>query len=168
MRLFVDGQVLNAGVALLGSGNGAGTGTFWANGQRKGTGMGSADDVEVIRRGFAAFSAGDMPTLNELFTEDAVWHAPGSGPLSGAKRGRDQILSFFGELMSRSDGTLTVTLDDVVGGDNHTISTNRNQASRGGQTLEQDAVIVFELRDGRVSEARQFFDDTARNDAFWS
>ena len=35
--------------------------------------MGSAEDVEVIRRGFAAFSAGDMATLNELFTEDAVW-----------------------------------------------------------------------------------------------
>ena len=44
---------------------------------------------------------------------------------------------------------------------------NRNQATRGSETLQQDAVIVFALRDGRVSEARQFFDDTARNDAFW-
>ena len=130
--------------------------------------MGSADDdVEVIRRGFAAFSAGDMATLNELFTEDAVWHVPGSGALSGTKQGRDGILSFFGELMARSEGTLTVTLDDVVGGDTHTVAMNRNQATRGSETLQQDAVIVFALRDGRVSEARQFFDDTARNDAFW-
>lgn len=34
---------------------------------------------------------------------------------------------------------------DVVGGDNHTVATNRNQASRGGQTLEQDADVT-ELR----------------------
>jgi hypothetical protein len=159
-------MVLNAGVALPGSGNGARTATVRANGPRRETAMGSADDVEVIRRGYAAFSAGDMATLNELFTEDAVWHVPGSGALSGTKEGRDGILSFFGELMSRSEGTLTVTLDDV-GGDKHTVAMNRNQASRGGQSLQQDAVIVFVLRDGRVSEARQFFDDTTRNDAFW-
>lgn len=30
--------------------------------------MGSESDVEVIRRGYAAFSAGEMATLNELFT----------------------------------------------------------------------------------------------------
>jgi hypothetical protein len=160
-------MVLNAGVALPGSGNGARTATVRANGPRRETAMGSADDVEVIRRGYAAFSAGDMATLNELFTEDAVWHVPGSGALSGTKEGRDGILSFFGELMSRSEGTLTVTLDDVVGGDTHTVAMNRNQATRGSETLQQDAVIVFVLRDGRVSEARQFFDDTTRNDAFW-
>lgn len=130
--------------------------------------MGSADDVEVIRRGYAAFSAGDMATLTELFTEDAVWHVPGDGPISGPKQGRDAILSFFGELMSRSEGTLTVTLDDVVGGDHHTVSMDRNQATRGGQSLQQDTVIVFELRDGRVSQARQFFDNTAVSDAFWA
>jgi uncharacterized protein len=130
--------------------------------------MSSESDVEVIRRGYAAFSAGDMATLNELFTEDAVWHVPGAGPLSGAKEGREDILSFFGELMSRSAGTLQVTLDDVVGGAQHTVALNRNQATRGSQTLQQNAVVVFQLRDARVREARQYFDDTARNDAFWS
>ena len=117
--------------------------------------MGSAaDDVEVIRRGFAAFIAGDMATLNELFTEDEAWHVPGSGAQSGTKQGRDGILSFFGELMARSEGTLTVTLDDVVGGDTHTVAMNWNQATRGSETLQQDAVSVFALRDGRVREAR--------------
>lgn len=130
--------------------------------------MSSETDVEVVRRGYAAFSAGDMATLNELFTEDAVWYVPGTGPLSGAKEGREVILSFFGELMSRSEGTLKVTLDDVVGGDHHSVALSRNQAIRGGQTLQQEAVVVFQLRDARVSEARQYFDDTARNDAFWS
>jgi ketosteroid isomerase-like protein len=129
--------------------------------------MGTTDDVDVVRRGFAAFSAGDMAALSGLLDENAVWHVPGSGSLSGTKQGRDEILSFFGELMTRSGGTLVVTLDDVVGGDNHTVALNRNQATRGANTLEQNAVIVFQLRDGRVSEARQFFDDTASNDKFW-
>src|SRR6476620_11285838 len=98
--------------------------------------MGATEDVEVIRRGYAAFSAGDLATLTELFTDDAVWHVPGSGSLSGTKHGRDEILSFFGELMTRSDGTLVVTLDDVVAGDKHTVALNRNQATRGARSLE--------------------------------
>ena len=129
--------------------------------------MGATEDMDVIRRGFAAFSAGDMATLQELFTEDAVWHVPGTGTLSGAKEGRDGILSFFGELVARSGGTLKVTLHDVVGGDDHTVAMSSNQATRDTNTLEQNAVIVFQLRDGRVAEARQFFEDTALNDAFW-
>jgi ketosteroid isomerase-like protein len=129
--------------------------------------MGTAEDVEVIRRGYAAFSAGDMGTLTELFADDAVWHVPGRGSLSGTKHGRDEILSLFGELMTRSDGTLVVTLDEVVGGENHTVALNTNRATRNSNTLEQNAVIVFQLRDGRVTAARQFFDDTATNDEFW-
>jgi uncharacterized protein len=129
--------------------------------------MGTTPDVEVIQRGYAAFSAGDMGTLTELFADDAVWYAPGRGSLSGTRRGRDEILSLFGELMTRSGGTLVVTLDEVVGGDNHTVALNTNRATRNGTTLEQEAVVVFQLRDGRVTEAHQFFDDTASNDEFW-
>src|SRR6476620_6860733 len=128
--------------------------------------MGKTDDVKVIRRGYAAFSAGDMATLTELFTDDAVWHVPGSGSLSGTKEGRDEILSLFGELMTRSGGTLVVTIDDVIAGDNHTVALNRNQATRDAHTLEQNAVIVFQLRDGRVSCARQVFGDHGQKHAF--
>ena len=130
--------------------------------------MGATGDIEVVRRGFAAFSAGDMATLNELFTDDATWLVPGTGPLSGAKEGRDAVLAFFGELMTRSGGSLKVELDDVVGGDDHTVAMSRNRASRDANTLDQRAVIVFTLRDGRVAEARQFFEDTALNDTFWA
>ena len=34
--------------------------------------MGTTEDVEVIRRGYAAFSAGDMATLTELFADDSA------------------------------------------------------------------------------------------------
>lgn len=130
--------------------------------------MGSQENAELVRRGYAAFSAGDMATLNELFTDDAVWHVPGSGELSGAKQGREAIMAFFGELMSRSAGTLKVTLQDVIGGDQHTIGLNDNYAERNGRVLDQEAVLVFQVRDGRVSEVRQFFEDTTATDEFWS
>jgi len=130
--------------------------------------MGTQENAELVRRGYEAFVAGDMATLNELFAEDAVWHVPGSGELSGAKQGREAIMSFFGELMTRSGGTLKVTLQDVIGGDAHTIGLNGNHAERNNKVLDQDAVLVFQVRDGRVSEVREFFEDTAANDEFWA
>lgn len=130
--------------------------------------MGTQDNADLVRRGYAAFSAGDMETLTELFAEDAVWYAPGSSPISGEKKGRDAILAFFGELMTLSNGTLKVTVQDVVAGPEHTIGLQRNYAERNNRTDDQDAVLVFTIRDGRVTAVQEFFEDTARNDHFWS
>ena len=42
--------------------------------------MSQQSNIDTIRRGYAAFSAGDMETLkNEVFTPDAVWVVPGNG-----------------------------------------------------------------------------------------
>jgi uncharacterized protein len=38
---------------------------------------------DLIRRGYDAFSSGDMDTLRELFHPDIVWHAPGRSQLAG-------------------------------------------------------------------------------------
>jgi len=130
--------------------------------------MGSEENAELVRRGYQAFIAGDMATLNELFAEDAVWHVPGTGELSGTKQGREAIMGFFGELMTRSGGTLKVTMQDVIGGEDHTIGLNANHAERNNKVLDQDSVLVFHLRDGRVSEVKQFFEDTAATDEFWA
>ncbi|MGX7677552.1 nuclear transport factor 2 family protein [Jatrophihabitans sp. DSM 45814] len=130
--------------------------------------MGSQENADLVRRGYAAFSAGDMATLSSLFADDAVWNVPGSGSLSGAKKGREAILGFFGELMSRSNGTVSVTVDDIVGGEEHTFGLSHNHAERGGNVLDQTAVLVFSVRDGQVTEVNEFFEDTTASDAFWS
>ena len=65
--------------------------------------MSQQSNIDTIRRGYAAFSAGDMDTLrNEVFTPDAVWAVPGNGYFSGAKEGVDAILQFFADTFERS------------------------------------------------------------------
>jgi uncharacterized protein len=130
--------------------------------------MGSEEDAKLIRRGYEAFSTGDMATLNELFAEDAVWHVPGTGSLSGPKQGRDAILAFFGELMARSGGSLKVTLHDVVGGNEHTVALHHEFAERDNNRVDQNAVNIFHVRDGRVSEVWELHDDPASNAWLWT
>ncbi|MDQ0617035.1 nuclear transport factor 2 family protein [Arthrobacter globiformis] len=130
--------------------------------------MGTQEDAGLVRRGYEAFAAGDMDTLRGLFAEDAVWHVGGSGGLSGDKLGRDAVLAYLGELFTRSDGTLRVDLDDLIGGENHTVGFQRVHAQRNGAAIDQRAVVVFALKDGKVSEAYEFPEDTAKAAEFWS
>jgi len=130
--------------------------------------MGTAENVELVRRGYTAFNAGDMTTLSELFAEDAVWHVAGSGVLSGTKQGREAIMSYFGELGARSQGSFQANLQDVVGGEKYTVGIQQTQAQGNGKTMDLATVITFVVRDGKITEGREFFEDTAKADDFWS
>ncbi|WP_460990560.1 nuclear transport factor 2 family protein [Sinomonas soli] len=130
--------------------------------------MGASEKSEVVRRGYVAFNAGDLAALSELLAEDAVWYAAGRGVLSGAKQGRDAILAYFGELGARSHGTFQAAVQDIVGGEGHTVGIQQSRAENDGKTLDAATAIVFVIRDGKVVEGREFFEDTATADDFWS
>jgi ketosteroid isomerase-like protein len=130
--------------------------------------MGAAENAELVRRGYEAFNAGDLASLGELFAEDAVWYAAGSGVLSGKKQGREAILAYFGELGMRSQGSFQATVKDIVGGENHTVGIQQSHAESNGKTLDVATAIAFVLRDGKVVEGREFFEDTASADEFWA
>lgn len=128
----------------------------------------AATDLDLVRQGYAAFIAGDLAALGELFAEDATWVVPGSSPTSGTKEGRDAIMAYLVEVMTRSEGTFKTTQLAVAQGDGHVFSLDRNEASRNGTFLNTTGVNVFTLRDGRVQSVQQYFENTADTDAFWA
>lgn len=130
--------------------------------------MGAQENAALVRRGYEAFIAGDMDTLRDLFAEDAVWHVGGTGVLSGDKKGRDAVLSYFGELGTRSNGSMRVTVEDVAPGDRYTVGVQFSHAERNGKTLELRQVIVFSIVDGKVTEGTEMQEDTTAVADFWS
>lgn len=125
-------------------------------------------DEEVVRRGYDAFSRGDMETLREIFADDIEWHVPGRSPLAGDHKGVDAVLGYFGQTMELTGGTFEVSVHDVVAGDDHTIGLHTAKGERSGKRLEDDQILVFHLSDGRVASVWQYFTDTYANDDFWS
>jgi len=130
--------------------------------------MASEENAAVIRRGYEAFIAGDMDTLMDQYTEDSVWHVGGSGPLSGDKKGKDAILAYFGELASRTNGTLKITLEDVTAGDKYTVGIHTYSAERDGKSIGQRSVLVFSISGDKVTEVLEMHEDTAKADDFWT
>jgi ketosteroid isomerase-like protein len=129
----------------------------------------SADkNIELVQAGYAAFSTGDMATLNDLFAAAAVWHVPGSGVMSGPKQGRDAILAYFGEIMARSNGTFTVSLLDIAGSDERVYALQHIHAEREGRVIDYDAVNVFHVSGGVATEVAEYFPEGDASDAFWA
>jgi ketosteroid isomerase-like protein len=130
--------------------------------------MGVQDNLELVRRGYAAFSAGDTATLTALFTPDVVHHVPGSSPIAGAHKGAQNVLAMYGQLGELSGGTMRVELEDVLtdGGD-HVIAIHRASAERNGKTLSIREALLFTIVDGKVAEIEDFFTDIDEADAFW-
>jgi ketosteroid isomerase-like protein len=79
---------------------------------------------DLIRRGYAAFSRGDMDTLRELFHPDIVWHAPGRSQLAGDHQGVEAVLGYFGRTMELTGGNFRADVHDVVANDEHAVSLN--------------------------------------------
>jgi uncharacterized protein len=123
---------------------------------------------EIVRTGYDAFSRGDMDTLRGICAHDIVWHAPGRNPLAGDHRGVDTVLGYFGRTMELTDGTFRVELHDVVANDDHAVGLHVATGQRAGKTLEDHQVLVFHLRDGKVTEVWQLFEDLYANDDFFS
>src|SRR5262249_26197395 len=68
-------------------------------------------NIETVRTMVAAFRRGDIASMMERLDETVVWITPGSAavPLSGRRRGVDEVRAFFEQLVER----LTFTVFEV-------------------------------------------------------
>ena len=117
---------------------------------------------------YAAFTTGDMNALAAFFDEDVVWHTPGKHPLAGTHEGRPATFASFAEEFERSGGTYSVEVRDVFASDEHIIVLLHATASRENKRLDEDYVIVFRVRDGRVQTAWEIWRNETSVDEFWS
>jgi hypothetical protein len=134
----------------------------------EGVNMAEHPNVALLRRGYEAFSKGDMATIAALFSEDAVYHVPGSHLLSGDHRGRDAVLGVLAKLGELSGGTLSIDVHEVLATDDHGVVLHWERASRQGKQLDSLETVVYHLRGGKITEMWSFFYDQRTEDEFWS
>ncbi|RLP76826.1 nuclear transport factor 2 family protein [Mycetocola tolaasinivorans] len=115
-----------------------------------------------------ALATGDMAGLAAALHPSAVWHQPGTNPLSGDHVGPDAILALLGGFMERSQGSFALRTESrMVNGD--TVATAVSfSAQRPGRTdLTMGGIDIFRIADDRVAEIWLFSADQDAEDAFW-
>jgi ketosteroid isomerase-like protein len=131
--------------------------------------MGADENVAVMRRAYEAFNTGDIETLTELFDESAVWHLPGRSSFAKDYQGREATLAYFGQLAQETGGTFRAELQHLaVDDEGRVVGIQRSTADRDGKHLDVGDSIVFELKDGRITDGCEHFHDLYAWDEFWS
>jgi uncharacterized protein len=126
-------------------------------------------NAEIVRRGYQAFNTADVKTLTEMLDATSAWHTPGRTSIAGDRMGPDAILAQFGRYGQETGGTFkaelrTVTTDD----EGRAIALHHNSGVRNGKRLDVDCCIVFQVKDGKMMDGREYFFDLHAWDAFWS
>jgi uncharacterized protein len=130
--------------------------------------MSAQEDVATVRRGYEAFNTGDAETLLGMFDENASWHTPGRGSLAGDHVGRDATFAYFAELGGQTNGTFRATVEQLTAGDGRVVGIHRNTAERHGKQLNVECCLVIEVKDGKIVDGSEHFDDLYAWDEFWS
>jgi ketosteroid isomerase-like protein len=126
-------------------------------------------DISLVRRGYEAFSTGDVTTLSEIIAPDASQFQPGNGPLSGEHRGRDAILEFYGRLAVETDGSFRVDLEHLYAdGRGKVVATHRATAERQGRRLDSRACLIFTVADGMARDIHGCLEDVDAWNEFWT
>jgi ketosteroid isomerase-like protein len=110
-------------------------------------------NIEQIKKGYQAFSAGDIETVMGLYDDSIEWVQPGDSAISGTYHGKGELGGLLSRMAEKSptitprrflaDGDTVVVLSDITAGDE----------------TAHDAE-VYTLRDGKTVRA-QLYSDTA-------
>jgi uncharacterized protein len=131
--------------------------------------MRADENAAIMRRAYDAFNTGDINTLIELFDESAVWHLPGRSSMAGDYQGHGATLAYFGQLAEETAGSFRAELQHMAAdGEDRVVGIQRSTAERNGKHLDVGNCIVFQLKDGRVTDGREHFHDLYAWDEFWS
>ena len=131
--------------------------------------MTADENATILRRGYAAFNSADMNTLIEIFDESIVWHLPGRSSMANDYQGRDATLAYFGQIGQKTGGTFQAELQHLLADDeDRVVGIQRSTGERDGKRLDVWNCIVFQLKDGRITDGREHFHDLYAWDEFWS
>jgi uncharacterized protein len=120
------------------------------------------DNTQLVQRAYAAFGQGDIPAVLALMADDVEWSEPGSAdvlPWGGPRRGRQQAAAFFQEL----DRALTFEAFEprefIAQGETVVVvGYERTVVKSSGHRVENDWVMVFTIRDGKIARFREYYD----------
>jgi ketosteroid isomerase-like protein len=99
-------------------------------------------------RAYSSALEARVPPCYGATRRDIVWHAPGRHQLTG--------------------GNFRVEVHDVVANDEHAVGLHVAHAERGGRTLRDNTVLVFQISDGKATEVWQYWSDPYAADELFS
>jgi ketosteroid isomerase-like protein len=126
-------------------------------------------NVEFMRKYFNAWTTGDLDTVRASFNEDLEVHLAGKSSFSGVYRGID---NFFNDYVQRvyeltQGNAKVVAIKDILANDDRAVVLAEERFERPGKVLDVHRFLIYEIRNGRISQIWEFEDDLYAVDEFY-
>ena len=124
---------------------------------------------DVVRETFAAFGRGDVDAAQKHWAEDIRFHVPGRNPRAGDYEGIEQVRQFYAGLAEDvTGGTVSSELHDVLANDEHAVVLMTIHRERAGKQWDDNTVVVYHIRNGKITEVWSHPTDQYAVDEFLS
>ena len=119
-------------------------------------------NVQTVKNFLAALGRRDEQALLALIAEDLEWIIPGEDwPLAGTHRGRAGLANLLGTA-SKSIETSTEPREFVAQGERVlVVGFARGKIKATNKTFEDDWIFAITVRDGRLTNIREYVDTQA-------
>ena len=126
------------------------------------------DNETMMRQGYTAFAAGDIPAVLALFDPQIRWTGGGHNSLSGVYTGHEEVVGFFTKLFELTSGTFALDLKRMIVDDNGVVAIVSASGQREGKSYTWEYAHVWEIKDGKVSTFAEYADDGRAQDALFA
>jgi uncharacterized protein len=116
----------------------------------------SQDNVEIIRRAYAAFNRHDWDAVLEAADPNIEWHQITQFPDRNVYRGREEMRNrFWNQQLVEQFGDFRIEVEEFVDAGDHVVMLGHIVAhgSASGAPISVRVVNVLEMRDGKVIRA---------------
>lgn len=123
------------------------------------------EQIRTVERFFEAYDRHDLEEIRAVMHEDVEWYIPGRHPLSGTKRGIQEVLDFFRALQKPGFQAEVLIL---AANEKYVIDAHRGWAEYKGRSLDLYWVLLYQLVDGKIRRAINFPSDLYASDEFFT
>lgn len=125
--------------------------------------------IELVRKAWQAWSAGDVAAMRQLATRDCVLHRPGSHPLAGEHKGLDAVLDSIRQAREETGGTVQAEVQQMfLDGRGHVITLRRVTGERRGRRRDATGAVLFTIIGDRIAGVEIFEQDLDQTNQFWA
>ncbi len=120
--------------------------------------MSEHPNAVALRHVYAAFAAGDLPTVLSAFAPDAVMHARGDGPMAGDHKGHEAITALLVGGFELTGGTQRIGVREVYADAEHGVVVVQETATRAADGARLEVAETHLVRFGPDGTVTDFWD----------
>jgi uncharacterized protein len=132
--------------------------------------MSETENIKIVQDGYAAFSRGDIQGLLSLLADDIVWKAVYGAapyvPTAGERRGKAAVADFFKQLTDNASFSRFEPKEFIATGDKVVALGHYTATTPMKKSFDSDFVMVFTVRNGKITHFEEFCDSAAINAAY--